>query len=330
MNRLDFLRSIGLLSIGATAGTTFITSCGNKSSNKDANDSTSVLTKDNPKQLFFKISLAEWSFNKSIFNGKMKHLDFPGRAKNDFGITGVEYVNQFFMDKAKDKTYLAELKKRCDDNGVTSVLIMCDNEGSLGDMDKKKRIEAVENHKKWIEAAKFLGCHAIRVNAFGVGDRNEVAKAATEGLHLLSVFAKDFGLNVIVENHGGYSSDGQWLSSVIKETGDANCGTLPDFGNFCVAREKGDLWESPCINEYDKYKGTQEMMPYAKGVSAKTFDFDNEGNCIETDYSKMMSIIKASGFKGYMGIEYEGKTLSEEEGIRATLKLLTRVGGDFS
>lgn len=329
MNRLDFLKSIAVASVSATTGATFLAACSSRSSEKNSQDSTMV-TGVRPKELFFKISLAEWSFNKSIFSGKMSHLDFPIRAKTDFGITGVEYVNQFFMDKAKDKVYLSELKKRCDDNGVTSVLIMCDNEGFLGDVDKKKRNESVENHKKWVEAAKFLGCHAIRVNAFGKGSREEVAKAATEGLHSLALFAKDSELSVIVENHGGYSSDGQWLSSVIKETGDANCGTLPDFGNFCVEREKGDLWESPCINEYDKYKGVQEMMPYAKGVSAKTFDFDKDGNCVETDYTKMMRIIKASGFQGFMGIEYEGKILSEEDGIRATLNLLKKIGRDVA
>lgn len=328
MNRHEFLRKLGVAAAtSATIGSTVLQSCQSKKDTATISlDSVSREASHHEKELFFKISLAEWSLNKDLFAGKLSHLDFPVKARKDFDIAAVEYVNQFFKDKAKDQMYLNELKKRCDDNGVTSVLIMCDEEGALADTDKKKRNQAIENHKKWLEAAKFLGCHAIRVNSFGTGSREEVAKAATEGLHDLSEIAKAYELNVIVENHGGYSSDGQWLSSVIKATGNSNCGTLPDFGNFCIRREKGDLWESPCVERYDKYKGVQEMMPYAKGVSAKTFDFDAEGNCIETDYPKMLSIIKASGFNGYMGIEYEGDKLPAEEGIKRTIALLKRVG----
>lgn len=325
-NRRAFLRSLGLISVSAGAGSLFMNACAGKTSEGTSQtDSTTVSSLAAP-ALFFKISLAEWSLNKSLFGGKLDNLDFPAKAKNDFGISAVEYVNQFFKDKAKDQTYLAELKKRCSDNGVTSVLIMCDGEGYLGDTDNKLRNEAVENHKKWVEAAKFLGCHSIRVNAFGRGSREEIAKTATDGLHNLSEFAKGFDINVIVENHGGYSSDGQWLSGVIKGTGMSNCGTLPDFGNFCVRREKGDEWESPCVEEYDRYKGTEEMMPFAKGVSAKAHDFDEQGNCIETDYVKMLGIVKAAGYTGHIGIEYEGSKLSEEEGIRATKALLEKAG----
>jgi len=325
-NRRTFLKSLGLITVGAGTGSLFLNACGGKSSETaSATDSTTVVAAT-PSELFFTISLAEWSLNKSLFGGKLDNLDFPAKAKNDFGISAVEYVNQFFKDKAKDQTYLAELKKRCDDNGVTSVLIMCDGEGNLGDTDNKLRNEAVENHKKWVEAAKFLGCHSIRVNAFGRGTREEIAKTATDGLHNLSEFAKGFDINVIVENHGGYSSDGQWLSSVIQGTGMSNCGTLPDFGNFCVRREKGDEWGSPCVEMYDRYKGTEEMMPFAKGVSAKAHDFDEQGNCIETDYVKILKIVKDAGYTGHIGIEYEGSTLSEEDGIRATKALLEKAG----
>jgi len=264
--------------------------------------------------------------HNTLFANKMTNLDFPAKAKNDFGISAVEYVNQFFKDKAKDQAYLAELKKRCDDNGVTSVLIMIDNEGFLGDTSKKARHLTVENHKKWVEAAKFLGCHSIRVNAYGEGSKEEVAKAATDGLALLSEFAKGFELGVIVENHGSYSSDGQWLTRVISDTKMPNCGTLPDFGNFCIKSDQ----TGKCIEEYDRYKGVQEMMPCAKGVSAKSMQFDANGNCVETDYSKMLPIVKSAGYTGHIGIEYSDGNLSEDEGIRATKALLEKVGAAIS
>ncbi len=263
--------------------------------------------------------------HKALYAKEFTNLDFPAKAKNDFGISAVEYVNSFFKDKAKDTAYLSELKKRCDDLGVTSVLIMCDGEGEMATLDASKRQEAVENHYKWVEAAKFLGCHSIRVNCFGIGTAEEVAKAGTDGLRKLSEFAQPLGINVIVENHGGYSSDGKWLSAVIRGVGLPNCGTLPDFGNFCVRREKGDMWESPCVEMYDRYLGVEELMPFAKGVSAKSNNFDADGNCIETDYAKMLPIVKAAGYKGYIGIEYEGSELSEAEGIRATKRLLEKV-----
>jgi L-ribulose-5-phosphate 3-epimerase len=261
------------------------------------------------KEPVFKISLAEWSLNNTIFGKKLDNLDFPATAKKEFGIEAVEYVNQFFMDKAKDEKYLADLKKRCDDNGVKSVLVMCDNEGHLGDKDDAKRTKAVENHYKWVEAAKFLGCHSIRVNAHSEGTFEEQQKLAADGLRRLSEFAAKSGLNVIVENHGGNSSNGKWLSGVMKLVGLKNCGTLPDFGNF---------------DDYDRYRGVEELMPFAKGVSAKSKKFDEAGNETETDYLKMMKIVLAAGYHGYVGIEFEGRG-DEFAGIRATKKLLERV-----
>ncbi|HEY3402041.1 MAG TPA: sugar phosphate isomerase/epimerase family protein [Ohtaekwangia sp.] len=329
-NRRSFLRSLGLLTLSAGAVPAILSACGSKSSDSATStvDST-TLKASQPTDLFFKISLAEWSLHKSIFGGKLTNLDFPAKAKNDFGISAVEYVNQFFKDKAKDQAYLADLKKRCDDLGVTSVLIMCDGEGELGDADSKKRKQAVENHYKWVEAAKFLGCHSIRVNAAGQGKAEEVAKTATDGLNQLSTFAKSAGMNVIVENHGGYSSNGLWLSGVIAGTGMENCGTLPDFGNFCINRAPESEGRK-CLEEYDRYKGVQELMQYAKGVSAKTHEFDAQGNCVETDYSKMLNIVKAAGYTGYIGIEYEGETDSEEDGIRKTKALLEKVGATIA
>jgi sugar phosphate isomerase/epimerase len=266
----------------------------------------------------FKISLAEWSFHRTLKAGKMDNLDFPVVTKRDFDIDCVEYVNQFFMDKAKDEKYLTELKKRCDDNGVTSGLIMCDGEGDLGEADDAKRAQAVENHYKWVEAAKFLGCHSIRVNARGTGNKEEQHKHAVDGLRRLSEFGAKHDMNVIVENHGGYSSNGAWLAGVIKEVVDSgfpNCGTLPDFGNFEISRNE----------QYDKYKGVAEMMPYAKGVSAKSHVFDREGNESQIDYYKMMKIVLDAGYHGYVGIEWEGNTPDEMTGVKLTRDLLIRV-----
>jgi sugar phosphate isomerase/epimerase len=237
----------------------------------------------------------------------------------------VEYVNQFFKDKAKDTAYLNELLKRCSDNGVKNHLIMIDGEGGLGELDTTKRTQAVENHYKWVDAAKYLGCRTIRVNAFGEGSAEDVQNAAMDGLSRLGEYAAKENINVIVENHGGYSSNGEWASTLMKRINKPNVGLLPDFNNFCVKRDSGGPWGGKCIEEYDRYKGVTEMMPYAKGASAKTIDFDEQGNCVETDYTRMLKIIKDSGFKGYIGIEYEGEKLSEEDGIRKTKALLERV-----
>ncbi|WP_346238153.1 sugar phosphate isomerase/epimerase family protein [Niabella insulamsoli] len=282
---------------------------------------------DQKPKSFFKISLAEWSLHKKLFANEMTNLDFPVMAKKDFGIDAVEYVNVFFKDKAKDTKYLNELLKRCKDNDVKNHLIMCDGEGELGDADAAKRLKAVENHYKWVDAAKYLGCATIRVNAAGQGAREEVAAAAAEGLSKLGAYAAKEKINVIVENHGGYSSDGSWLSGVMKSVNMPNVGTLPDFGNFCIKRDSKD-WQV-CVEEYDRYKGTAELMPFAKGVSAKSYDFDEKGNCVETDYNRIMKIVKDAGFKGYVGIEYEGGKLSEKEGILKTKALLERIQKDM-
>jgi len=267
------------------------------------------------KKQLFEISIAEWSLHKSLFGKKMTNLDFPVVAKKEFNISAVEYVNQFFKDKANDKKYLNELKKICDNEGVKSLLIMCDGEGKLGDPDKNKRISSVNNHKRWVEAAKHLGCHSIRVNASSSGSYDDQQKLAADGLSKLSEFASTHGLNVIVENHGGLSSNGQWLSAVMKSVNKKNCGTLPDFGNFRIGGG----------NTYDRYKGVKELMPFAKAVSAKSHDFDDNGNEIHTDYHKMMKIVIDAGYRGYVGVEYEGSKLSEYDGIKATKKLLESV-----
>ena len=263
----------------------------------------------------FKISLAEWSLHKTLFSGKMSNLDFAKAAREEYGIDAVEYVNQFFATKAKDQKYLADMKTRAADFGVKNLLIMIDNEGHLGDPDPARQTKAIENHYKWVEAAKYLGCHSIRVNAHSKGTPEEQAKLVTDGLGRLSEFAVPLRINIIVENHGALSSNGEWLSGVMKMVNLPNCGTLPDFGNF---------------DTYDRYKGVEELMPYAKGVSAKSKDFDADGNVIETEFRRMIKIVLDAGYDGYIGIEYEGNVLSEPLGILATKKLLEKVRLEFS
>lgn len=278
---------------------------------------------------FFEIGLAQWSLNKSLKSGKIDNLDFARIAREKFDIGIVEYVNQFFINKAKDKKYLSEMLNISNDNGIVNNLIMIDSEGNLGDTNNRRRNKAINNHKKWIEAAKFLGCSHIRVNAAGDGSEQEVSKNASESLAALGEFSVDYDINVIVENHGGYSSNAKWLVEVIKDAGLKNVGTLPDFGNFCIRSTPKDLSDwgattSGCAEEYDRYLGVEELLPYALSVSAKSNDFDSDGNCIETDFSRMVNIIKNSDYRGYISIEYEGSNYSEEEGIRLTKSLLER------
>lgn len=306
LNRRNFLRTAAAASAAIGLGTVQRTAA------EDFGQGLVVTEKAEP---LFKISLAEWSFHRSLHSGKMDNLDFPLVAKRDFDIDCVEYVNQFFKDKANDSSYVKELKKRCDDNGVRSGLIMCDNEGDLGDPDDAKRTNAVENHYKWVEAAKILGCHSIRVNARSAGKPDEQHKYAVDGLRRLSEFGAKHDMNVIVENHGGMSSNGKWLVGVIKDVGLKNCGTLPDFGNFKI---------SP-TEQYDRYEGVAEMMPYAKGVSAKSHVFDGDGNEAEIDYFKMMKIVMDAGYHGYVGIEWEGEKPGEKAGVKLTKQLLERV-----
>ena len=296
-NRRSFLKT----TLAATAGTFLVSP---------------ALGRTEAKKSPFNISLAEWSFHKTLFANEMTNLDFPKVAR-ELGIGGVEYVNQFFKDKAKDEAYLGELKKICKNEGVESVLIMCDGEGMVGAPEKEERLKTVENHKKWIDAAAFLGCHSIRVNAGSRGEYEEQQKFVADGLRMLCEYGDTQKINVIVENHGGLSSNGEWLSGVMKMVDHKRVGTLPDFGNFVINRQTGE--------EYDRYKGVELLMPYAKGVSAKSHVFDAEGNEAEMDYYRLMKIVKDSGFKGFVGIEYEGSELPEKEGVIATKKLLEKV-----
>lgn len=278
----------------------------------------------NPLDSELKLSLAQYSLHRTIRNGELDNLDFAMMAQR-LGFSAVEYVSQFFQDKSKDGSYLKEMKSRAADNGIRSLLIMVDLEGHISDVDKLKRNKAIENHKKWIDAAAYLECHSIRINLFGNQGREEVAKAAVEGLNKLCDISEKANIDVLVENHGQYSSDGAWLADVMKRVDRKSCGTLPDFGNFCVRREGGELWGAPCVEEYDKYKGVEEMLPFAKAISAKSFEFDDEGNEIGIDFYKMMDLIIKSNYQGYIGVEYEGSKHSEIEGIQLTKELLERV-----
>lgn len=268
----------------------------------------------------FRISLAQWSLHRALQAGELDTLDFVKETRETYGLDAVEYVNSFFKDHARNAKFLARLRSRCEDQGVTSLLIMCDGEGRLGDPDEAARGKAVENHLRWLDAARILGCHSIRVNAASEGTREEQIDRAADGLRRLSEAGAERGLNVIVENHGGLSSDGAWLAEVMKKVDHPRCGTLPDFGNFQVSDGK---W-------YDRYRGVEELMPFAKAVSAKSHEFDEDGNEVRTDYRRMMRIVLGAGYRGYVGIEYEGGGLPEKEGILATKKLLETVRGELS
>ena len=295
MNRRHFLKSAATLAAGFALPVGL--SCENK-------------------KMEFKISLAEWSLHRMLYSGELNHLEFCVIAREQFDLDAVEYVNSFFFDKAEDFDYLKEMKNRANDHGISSLLIMCDNEGDLGDPNQNAREKAVENHFKWMEAAKFLGCHSIRVNAKSEGTYEDQIQLASDGLRKLTEFGEKIGINTIVENHGGLSSNGKWLVSVMKEVDHPMCGTLPDFGNFKI---KDGEW-------YDRYTGVDELMPYAKAVSAKSHSFNWKGDEINTDYKKMINIVLSAGYNGYIGIEFEGSEVDEIEGIQLTKKLMEKVG----
>lgn len=261
----------------------------------------------------FRISLAQWTINRELKSGEVDNLDFA-RVAHDHGIHAVEYVNQFFMDKANDASYLGEMKKRAEDLGVKSLIIMCDREGNIGDPDEAKRSEAVDNHRKWIDAADFLGCHSIRVNAYSSGTRAEQVERVVDGLSRLTSIGAEHEINILVENHGGLSSDAEWLAEVMKKVDHDRCGTLPDFGNFRI--EEG--------RSYDSYRGVEKLMPWARGVSVKDRVWDDDANTSDLDYDRMLRIVVDAGFDGYCGIEhggYEGLNRSREtlEAVRDRL-----------
>lgn len=300
-----------------------------------------LIANNGKKEMPFKLALSQFSLASQFWAKQLDPLDFPQKTIRTFGISGLDYCSMFFATKAKDSAFLNDLKKRALDNGCYNLRIMIDGEGVLGDLNKDVRTKAVENHYKWIDAAATLGCPMIRVNVEGEGDPNEVSKAAIESLHALIDYGRKSNVDIIVENHVGISCNAGWLANVMKEMNTPHCGTLADFGNFCINRTKpptNDIagWmQTKCLEEYDRYKGIKELMPYAKGVHAKAHVFDANGNDTETDFAKMFKIIIDSGFKGWVSVEYEGgllkmygkdsKYLDDDAGVLATKKLIDKV-----
>lgn len=272
-----------------------------------------------------KLSLAQWSIHRSIENGTLKAEDFASIAKNDFGFSAVEYVNGFYRDHANDAAYWKKMRAKADSLGVKSLLIMIDEEGDLGNPNAEERKKAVENHYKWVDAASILGCHSIRINAFGEGSKEEVQAAMVDALKQLCTYAAAKNINVLIENHGLYSADGKWVAEIMQQVNMTNVGTLPDFGNWCLSHKWGSTQPGKeCTEVYDRYQGVAETLPFAQGVSAKSYTFNEQGDEIVIDYSKMLKLVKDSDFVGYIGIEYEGDPLSEPDGIRATKALLEK------
>lgn len=259
----------------------------------------------------FQISLAQWSLHRAVKSGAMTTLDFPGVALRTHGINAVEYVSTLFAQHAAPAE-TGDLRRRCDDLGVRSLLIMVDGEGALGDPDGDARARAVENHRRWLDAGKALGCHSIRVNAESRGAPEEQERLAADGLRALCERAEPYGLDVIVENHWGLSSTASWLMAVMRRVDHPRIGTLPDFGNFDPTTQ-------------DRYDAVQAMMPLARAVSAKSHDFDDAGDETTTDYRRMLRIVLRSGYRGWIGVEYEGERLAEPEGVDATIRLLERM-----
>lgn len=288
------------------------------------------------KEPFFKLSLAQWSIHKMIWEGRDPYT-FAELAKN-WGFSGLEYVSQLYnkdlepagFSKEAMAAFVEKSNAEATKYGLKNVLIMIDGQGDLATANAKERKKAVENHFKWVDAAVAMGCHAIRVNLSGSTEPAEWKTSSVDGLTQLATYAKDKGINVIVENHGGLSSNAAMLVAVMDQVAMDNCGTLPDFGNFCIRRNDPSDWASGCAEKYDIYQGVTELMAHAKAVSAKTHDFDAAGNETEIDYVKMLQIVKDAGYTGYIGVEYEGEVLGEEAGILATKDLMLKAAQQLS
>lgn len=273
-----------------------------------------------------KISLAQWSLNRAFFGKTLDPINFAKIAKNDFDISAIEYVNQFYTENASNETFWHEMAIRASDEGVESLIMMVDEEEKLGDLNAKKRKKAVEDHYKWVHAAKLLDCHSIRVNAFGEGSPDELETSLIDGLSRLTEYAAKENINVIIENHGLHTSNANFMIGIIKAVNNPYLGTLPDFGNWCLNAEWGSTQKTKnCTNVYPPEEGMAAFLPFAKGVSAKSYSFDEQGFDTMIDYQKLLRLVKDSDFDGHIGIEFEGENMSEPEGIKATKALIEKV-----
>ncbi len=325
MKRRHFIGSSAKVGVGLSL--VGIYAC--KNTGKKEEETEEEVTTETVVEPFFKLSLAQWSIHKMIRNDGVDPYTFAEKAKA-WGFEGLEYVSGLYhptlekddFSEAVMKEFVDKSNAESEKHGLKNLLIMVDGQGALAASDAAERRAAVESHHKWVDAAAAMGCHSIRVNLQGTMDPEEWVETSVDGLTQLANYAKDKNINIIVENHGGPSSNAAWLAEVMKKVNMPNCGTLPDFGNFCIKREDGSYYESKCLEEYDKYKGVEELMPYAKAVSAKSYDFDEEGNETKIDYGRMLKIVEEAGYTGYIGVEYEGNGLTEEEGILATKNLL--------
>jgi len=281
----------------------------------------------NPQIARKKISLAQWSLHRAIkINQTLSPFDFSLKAR-EMGFDAVEYVSSLYWNVLKTKPIKKvtnTLLNNSKDHGIKNLLIMVDGEGDLASNSKNKRQKSVDNHKKWIEMAYDLGCHSIRVNLNGEKSKNKWIEYSSESLTQLCLISRKDKINIIVENHGGLSSNASYLTNVMKNVNLDNCGTLPDFGNFCIEKIDPENYFSQCINEYDKYQGMTQLMPYAKAVSAKSYDFDSNGEESTIDFKRIIDITKEFNYDGYYGVEFEGLNLGENDGVIKTKKLLEK------
>ena len=275
----------------------------------------SVLFADD-QEPWLKFAVQQYSFNRQLKSGELDMLDYPKTVVEGTGIKALEYFNGHMEEKASDTAFFKEIRKRTDDLGAVNTMILCRSKSALDSPDAAERSASVESYKPWLEAMKILGGLCIRVDVRSPGDAEEQKQHAVAGLQKLTEVAdKEFELDIVVENHGNHSSNGAWVADVMKKVGLENCGTLPDFQNF---------------TDYDPYQGVKEMMPWAKIVCAKSKKFDESGNEVNVDYRRMLKIVKDSGFKGYIGIEFEGHDVDPVSGINATKKLIETVMAEMA
>jgi L-ribulose-5-phosphate 3-epimerase len=263
----------------------------------------------------FRISLAEWSIHRAINARMVTNLQFPRIAREQFGIEGLEFVNALWEAPTQD--YLRQLKQQMTKYGTKGVLIMCDGEGMMGHSDRAERRKAADNHFKWVDYAAELGCHSIRTNMYPDKQPSTPAEISAfiencaDSFTRLCEYARPRNINVVIENHGGISSDPDVVVRLMKTVNLPNFGTLPDFGNF--------------PKTIDRYEAVAKLMPFAKGVSFKCYDFGADGWETVIDMQKMMKIVLDAGYHNWVGIEYEGNRLSEFEGIQAGKRVLDRL-----